>query len=885
MHCALPPCPAPNHEAAGMPIHHAVIAFWVGTVGFSRRYAVWLLLATAILCAGLAAVTASRLGIDTDLSKLISEKEPWRQHEIAFERAFPQFDGLLVVVVDGETPDLAADAAEALTARLAARDDLFTRVELAGGGPFFEQNGLLFLPLDDLRATIDQIIAAQPFLGSLAADPSLRGLFDTLSLTLEGVERGAAKLDDLAPAFARIADSLAATLDGRFEPLSWQALLRPGEPLPEELRRMILTKPKLDFGRLEAGAAAMQAIRDTAQALRLTPEHGVQVRLTGQVAIAAEELRTIADGALVSFGASFVLVTMLLFVALRSFRLILPILVTLVTGLIITTGFAALTVGSLNPISVAFGVLYVGLAVDFGIQFSTRYRQERFKESEPAQALRRTARKVGGALTLAGACTALGFFAFLPTAYTGVSELGLIAGFGMIVAALLNMTVLPALFTFFRPPEERAQVRTPWMGPLDRLLRRKRRTVLVLGSGLALLSAFVLPSLQFDFNPMNLRNPDTESIATALDLMQDPATTPYRIEILAESLDAAAAMVPALKALPETDRVLTLRSFVPADQDEKLPLVEDARFILEPTLDPYVLEPPPDLAAERQAAASLAQRLTPFTPDSAAAARLAIALNDLATAADEIVAAATTALIGPFPGRLAALRTALTAEPVTLETLPESLRRDWLTPDGRARILVTPSGDATDNQVLRRFVEAVLHIAPDATGAAVTTQESADTIVEAFAQAGLSAVAVITLLLILTLKRLDDVLLVLAPLVLAALLTGATCATLGPMLNFANIIALPLLFGIGVAFNIYFVVQRRSGETEPLQSSTARAVLFSALTTLVAFGSLALSSHPGTASMGVLLVLSLLYTLSSTCLFLPALLAMRRDGQAGGTVA
>ena len=92
-------------------------------------------------------------------------------------------------------------------------------------------------------------------------------------------------------------------------------------------------------------------------------------------------------------------------------------------------------------------------------------------------------------------------------------------------------------------------------------------------------------------------------------------------------------------------------------------------------------------------------------------------------------------------------------------------------------------------------------------------------------------------------------------------------------LNFANIIALPLLLGVGVSFNVYFVMNRRAGETAVLGSATARGVLFSALTTAATFGVLALSHHPGTASMGDLLLLSLACTAATTLLFLPALLA------------
>jgi predicted RND superfamily exporter protein len=221
--------------------------------------------------------------------------------------------------------------------------------------------------------------------------------------------------------------------------------------------------------------------------------------------------------------------------------------------------------------------------------------------------------------------------------------------------------------------------------------------------------------------------------------------------------------------------------------------------------------------------------------------------------------------------RLAALRVSLTAEPVSLATLPEDQRRAWVTPDGKARLEVFPKGDARDTATLRRFVAAVRTVAPDATGTPVTIQESGATVVGAFVRAGCIAIVAMTVLLAVLLRRVVDVLLVLAPLLLAGLMTAATGVALGLPLNYANIITLPLLLGIGVAFDIYFVMRWRAGLAGPLQSSTARAVLFSALTTTTAFGSLALSSHPGTAEMGRLLTIALFFTLVCTFAVLPAL--------------
>jgi predicted RND superfamily exporter protein len=212
------------------------------------------------------------------------------------------------------------------------------------------------------------------------------------------------------------------------------------------------------------------------------------------------------------------------------------------------------------------------------------------------------------------------------------------------------------------------------------------------------------------------------------------------------------------------------------------------------------------------------------------------------------------------------------AGPVTLADLPAELRRDWVAADGRARVEAFPSGDANDNVTLERFVAAVGQLAPEATGAPVSIQESGRTIVRAFVEAGAWALLSIVVLLALVLRRARDVLLTVAPFILSGLATLAICAAIGLPLNFENIIALPLLFGIGVAFSIYFVMAWREGRGDLLQSSLTRAVIFSALTTGTAFGSLWLSHHPGTSSMGKLLALSLCCTLVSALLFLPALL-------------
>ena len=843
----------------------------------SCRHA-WAVVALAVLL-GVAAgyYAAGHMAIDTDNSKLFSPTVRWRQLQAVLETAFPQQNNLIAVVVDGATPELAESATAALVKKLSGQPELFPRVSRPDGGPFFAQNGLLFMSTAEVEDTTQEMIKAQPLLGSLAADPSLRGIMVTLGHLADGVVRGDAKLTDVATPFRALTKTLQGVLASKASPLSWRTLITNRPPTLRELRHSILVKPKLEFGALEPGAHASAAIRQAAVDLGLTPEKGVHVRLTGSIPLTDEEFGTLADGALRNALITVAAVAFLLWLGLRSGRIILAILATLALGLMVTAAFGLMTVGRFNLISVAFAVLFVGLGVDLGIQFSVRYRAERYARGDLQAALMAAGAGVGGSLALAAAAIAAGFYAFLPTDYRGISELGLIAGTGMLIALFLTVTLLPALIAVLRPPGEPAEVGYRALAPVDHFLIRHRRGVLAGAVVIALICVGLSTQLRFDFNPLNLRSANVESVATLLDLMKDPAATPYTANVLAPSLDEAAKLAARIDKLPEVDRTLTLGSFIPKDQDAKVALVADAADLLDLTLNPIDVKAPPadaENVASMTAAAKLLQSAaeTESSPDGDAARNLADALNKLAAADPAQRQAAETALVPGLNTMLGQLHDALQAKPITMQNLPAEIRQDWLTADGRARIEVDPKGDANDNDVLRRFLAAVRTIDSDVGGSAASIQDSGRTVVEAFTRAGVGGLMAITLILVLVLRRASDVLLTLAPLFLSGLLTLGFSVILGWPLNFANIIALPLLFGIGVAFNIYFVIAWRKGESGPLQSSLTRAILFSALTTTAAFGTLCLSSHPGTASMGRLLALSLGCTLVSALLFLPALL-------------
>jgi hypothetical protein len=539
-------------------------------------------------------------------------------------------------------------------------------------------------------------------------------------------------------------------------------------------------------------------------------------------------------------------------------------------------------VGALNLISVAFAVLFIGLGVDFGIQYSVRYRSERFKHDDLRMALLRGAKRSAVPLSLAAVATAAGFLSFLPTDYKGVSELGIIAGVGMMVAFFASITVLPALLMLLNPPGESDAVGYAFLAPVDHFLE-KHRVPIIVGTLLLVIGGLpLLYFLHFDFNPIHLRNPKVESIATYLDLRKDPNTGANAINVMAPNEAGAKQVEEKLAKLPQVLRVMSLDSFVPEDQPAKLKLIEAGARVINPAINPDQVDAAPsdaeNVAALKGAVESLRKTAGDQKgPGALAARRLADALSKTASASEAVRNKVQAVFVAPLQIMLDQLRNSLQAQPVSLETLPQDLVKSWKTADGQVRVEVSPKGDSNDNEVLRSFADAVLAAEPNAIGGPVSILKSGDTIVKAFIHAGLWALLSISILLWIALRRITDVLMTLVPLLVAGALTLEICVLIGLPLNFANIIALPLLLGVGVAFKIYYVVAWRAGHTNLLQSSLTRAIFFSALTTATAFGSLWLSSHPGTASMGKLLALSLVTTLAAVLLFQPALMGRPRD--------
>jgi hopanoid biosynthesis associated RND transporter like protein HpnN len=714
----------------------------------------------------------------------------------------------------------------------------------------------------------------------LVTDQNWRGLVQSLTLALAGVQRNMYTLDAMARPLTMFASTIEDAIAGRPASFSWRELAAGKPPSPGDLRRILEIRPVLDFAALEPGAAATKAIRQAVSDLKLDTEYRARVRLTGPIAIQDEEFGTLKENAELNALVSLAFLLGILWLALRSAKIVGAVLISITVGLAITAALGLALVGLLNPISVAFAVLFVGIGVDFGIQFSVRYRAERHEVDNLQVALSNAARHAGVPLTLAAAATAAGFLSFLPTDYKGVSELGEVAGLGMIIAFIVSVTLLPALLSLMNPAGEKEPLGYAALAPVDAFMERHRIAIIV---GTAVVSLGGLPLLyflQFDFNPMNLRSPRVESIATYLDLRSDPASGTNSVHVLTPSLADAQRVAERLSTLPEADRVLTLATLIPSEQDQKLALISQTGKTLEPAFKAPPRPAPTDaenIAALNRGVDTLTRQVgTQTGPGAEAANRLSAALKTLANGDQALRERAQFAFVSPLRTALAGLRDSFEAQKITAENIPPEIKEKWTLPDGRSRVEVHPKGDPSNNETLRNFARAALAVEPTASGGPIAILKSGDTVVRAFIEAGVWAFLSIAILLWIVLRRFTDVLLTLIPLLLAGVVTLEICVLIGLKLNFANIIALPLLLGIGVAFKIYYIMAWRAGQTGLLQSALTRAVIFSALTTATAFGSLWLSSHPGTSSMGKLLALSLVCTLAAAVLFQPVLMGKPR---------
>ena len=847
-----------------------------------------------LLCTVLAfQYTATHLSINTDTKDMVAANAPFQKNLRAYENAFSQDLQTLLLVIESDTPELTKAATKRLSRILSADKANFESVYVPTDEAFFHTNGLLYLDNPELQKLSNQLSQAQVFIGRISQEPNLTGFFSIFNDALSTANKDQAVPIDLTALVEKVSLSLHRNMQGDTNLLSWEKLIADKKVTTGQVEKGFITvSPRFDFTQIRPAENAINAIHKAVAEIQQADVPAVKVSITGEAGLEDDELVGMSTGTFNASIFSIVLVLFILLLAYRSVLLTIATLIALALGMVFCGAFAAVAVKELNLISVAFAVSNIGLGVEYAIHFCLRYQDNLVHHVQKARALRSTLISTSPSLILCAGTTAIGLYAFVPTDYKGVSELGLLAGTSLFICLVVTLTVLPALIRYI--PVAAEKLHPPTSHPILATFAEKManltlhfaKPITIITALLAVISVVLVFKVQVDFNPINLRDPNTESMIAFRELTKDPDTTPMTLTVLASSADETKTLQKQLAGLKTVDNTLSVFNFEPTDQADKLAIIDEMSLLLGSQTKGF-----PNLTVDNDPVPGINKliktidtsvldkkdphEITVLNGFKSELQGILVELdNRQEPSRRQFIEKTQTTLLGTLPSAMNELLGSLNAREVTLADLPEDFKIRWLSKDGVYRIQIFPKFDLSDLKNLQEFIEDVQSIAPNATDLPVIYWESMKEVIYSFQKAITIALVVIALLLFGIRRNLTDTLLVMTPLILAGLFTMASTVLTHTPINYANIIALPLLLGLGVDNGIHMVEKLHhslSEEQNIYQSSTARAMFYGALTTASSFGGLAFSSHQGIASMGLVITIGIFWIMTCTFVVLPAL--------------
>jgi hypothetical protein len=865
---------------------HTIFPYW-GNLTLNNPFKVLLIVILLSLLA--VQYTADHLSINTDTAELVAPDAPFQKNRRAYEKAFSQDLHTMLLVVESDTPELTKSATKRLLRLLSADHEHVNSAYIPDDNDFFRQNGLLYLDTDELQSLSNNLSQAQPFIGRIAQQPNLTGFFSIFEDALSSTDKTQWVPIDLTSLIEKVARALHKTINGENAMLSWQSMI--SDKKNHSGNGFIVVAPKFDFSQIRPAENAIEVIRKAAAQIQEPNLPTVKVWVTGEVGLEDDELSGMSTGTFTASIFSIVLVLFILLIAYRSMLLTVATLVTLALGMLFCGAFAAFSVSELNLISVAFAVSNIGLGVEYAIHFCLRYRDNLTHHIHKALALRNTLSSTAPSLLLCAGTTSIGLYAFIPTDYKGVSELGLLAGTSLFICLLITLIALPALLSVLPAPAKFVEVKdrhdfSKLSEKLASLPLHYAKPIALTTLMIALISIALTFYVKTDFNPLNLRDPNTESVIAFKNLMKDRETSPLTLTVLAKDENHAKTLQQKLSTIATVDKTVSLFDFQPTDQDNKLALIEDMGLMLGTQTQNFpALKSDADPIAGINRLVKIIDGLLPqkTNPNEIAAlTHFKRELQDILLEYDArqqpsrslFIEKIQTALLGSLPAVMNELSAGFNAKQVTLADLPPDIKDKWLSKNGLYRIQIYPKKDLNDLNNLEEFITDVQTVAPETTDLPIMYWESMKEVVSAFQEAIVIALVTIALLLFVIRRNLIDTVLVMTPLILAGLFTMASTVITNTPINFANIIALPLLLGLGVDNGIHMVEKLHhslSEEQNIYQSSTARAMFYGALTTASSFAGLAFSPHQGIASMGLIITIGIFWIMVCTFIVLPAL--------------
>lgn len=872
------------------------------------------------LCAALALAVisvfyaAGNLGFQTSQMDLISSKE--RLVKLSKQIApFDKLDGF-VVAIENRNTARSLKFLHALVPLLEADRENYAQIFYRVDPATFKPWSLLYLNNKQLLDLRDNLRKHRNFLRNLSESPTLTVFFREVNREmasamvgelftgfLDNKPAGSSKKPLDLGFLIRVLEQMRQWLDGRtslvspweafFTGKSWQDHAEEGYFWTKNKEYLLLfVTPRKIAGSFTSALDSLTALRHTIARVR-TDFPGVRVGVTGQEALNQDEMHTAFHDMSLATLISLVSLALLLVIFWRGFRRPLLEMVELLVALAWTIGLTTLFIGHLNILSVTFAPLLLGLGIDYGIHWFARYQEEEaVKGASKTEAIEATMLKLGPAILLAGLTAALSFFPLVLTGFKGLVELGIITAMGMVMTTVTTLCLLPALVLLFDRPARRS-LKSSGAGALLRLTNRRAAAIL-LPAALGLAASLVAAGgVKFDLNMLHLQSKHAESVIWEKKLLRGSKRSSMYGAILAGSLKEVREKTLALEALPTVSKVQSIRTFLPDDQKEKIHLLEGMSPLIA-GLGPFSSPAGPVNLTELD---SMLGRIRfkmldstrsewganrPIEAQMARVRELIDGLRQRIDSSDGVrlrsrLKAFEKALMQDVKDKIGILRMNIHAKAMTVADLPRALRQRFVGAGHQYLIRVFPTQDIWEPAALGRFVHDLRSVDPNAIGDPVTLYVFTRAFRNASIRAAIYSAVFISLLLLVTFRRILYALLVMTPLFMGTAWTIGLMRLFGVDFNLANSIFLPLIVGAGVEYGI-IILQRWQQEQGAgkgdvvLPLSTGKGVIVAGLTTTVGFGSLTISDHRGIYSLGLLAMVGSLSILAAAILFLPALL-------------
>ena len=824
-----------------------------------------MLLICGLLGVGGVLLFINQSSLNSDLGRLISPSDEllWYQSNEAFKARFPMYQQTALAVVRGPSLASAQTASRALKGAFEA-SSIIENAFVPSAEAFIQDHRLYYLSPEQLA---DWLSGAEYNYGALVR-------FD--------------EQPDIANALLMAADMLS-NPSGLPLPISIESLISsltsgapdfqgfyPLEPVnTQEFFDLVIISGQQSLDQPLPNAAIVEALNRAIDQTAL-PE-GVTVELTGEIILANEEIQAALTGIEIAGFVSLVLLAIILGLGIKQLSIITMIFFILFAGIGMTLGFAVLAVGSFNTLSMLFVVMFFGLGIDFAVHFAMRVYAG---GDHSLEALTRAIGDMGPALLLCTATSTIAFLSFLPTAYSGMGELGLICAGGMIIALTLTLTVTPAFLTLWPPGQANSAFKQP------KHASSTPGTSLALGIVLlAPVALFFATKLEFNYSVLSMRDAQSPAMQALARLQAESKQTDYSIAILARDAAQAAELKSSLSELPSVGDIRTPESLVPSAQGAKMLRIKTTADLYNDlwSTDAELLEPIPLAVAIDYFEETKSQ----LSGDHQRQAETILAAIERLQQDPEGITWFNRLLGERYHQQKAELRALLSANAFTFDDLPKTLRDRLVNSQGEHLLMVQPATALLDRTVTDQFIGEIQSIAPQIAGRSAVEWGIGEVVVEAFQQATLFALLGVIVCLWLYFKNGLKVVLVLIPIAFTLIFTFAISYGMGITINMANILVIPLVIGLGVDAGIHVTHRFFYPATEPgLSAATQRAVLISGLTTLGTFFSLVFSPHQGAASIGLLLTLTISIMLVLSLSLLPTLLTFfDQRGYFGQTVS